>query len=188
MTKDEAERFVDVFFNIDWNAAFAPTVAIAEIVMRGSLVYLGIFAILRFVLRREAGTIGMPDLLMMVLIADAASNAMASQYKSIPEGLILVGTLVFWNYSLDRFDYRFPALRRFLYPPPLALVKDGRLIRRNLRREMITEEELMSSFRQQGVGSLSEVKTACIESDGRISVIGRDSKGGKGEKERRSPM
>lgn len=169
----DGEGLVDIFFSIDWKGTFVPTVAIAEVILRGSLVYLGVFALLRLVSRREVGTVGMADLLLMVLIADAASNAMASQYKSVPEGILLVGTLVFWNYSLDWLGYRFPRLERFLHPPPLPLVKDGRPLWRNLRREMITQEELMTRLRQEGVDDLAEVKTACLEGDGRISVIER---------------
>jgi uncharacterized membrane protein YcaP (DUF421 family) len=47
------------------------------------------------VLRREPGTVGIADLLMVVLIADASQNAMAGEYHSILDGLILVLTIVF---------------------------------------------------------------------------------------------
>lgn len=180
---------MDVFFSVDWKAAFAPTVGIAEIMMRASLVYLGIFALLRIVLRREVGTVGMTDLLMMVLIADASSNAMTSQYQSVPEGLTLVGTLVFWNYALDRLGYRFPRFERFLHPSPLPLIKSGRLLRRNMRREMITEDELMSRLREQGIEDVAHVKMMCMEGDGRLSVIEREGKSaGKGDTDERKPM
>jgi uncharacterized membrane protein YcaP (DUF421 family) len=49
------------------------------------------------------------------------------------------------------------------------------MMRRNMKRELITEEELMSQLRQQGVGDLSEVEQACVEGDGHISVIKRES-------------
>ncbi|MEW6268832.1 MAG: YetF domain-containing protein [Thermodesulfobacteriota bacterium] len=48
---------------------------------------------------------------------------------------------------------------------------NGVLQRANMRRELITEDELMSQLRQHGIGDLSEVETACIEGDGRVSVI-----------------
>ena len=120
-----------------------PSIALAELILRGSLIYLGIFALMRFSTKREAGTIGIPDLLLTVLIADAAQNAMASEYHSITEGAVLIGTLVFWNYALDWLSHHFPRIERLLHPPPLLLIKDGRLLRRNMRQELVTEEELM---------------------------------------------
>ena len=77
-------------FAVDWQHFFVPSVALAELILRVSLIYLGIFALMRFVLKREAGTIGLPDLLMTVLIADAAQNAMAAEYHSITEGFLLI--------------------------------------------------------------------------------------------------
>jgi Protein of unknown function (DUF421) len=65
----------------------------------------------------------------------------------------------------------FPRLRPLIHPPPLLLVQEGRLLRQNLRKEFITEEELMSQLREQGCEELSAVKKAYIEGDGRMSVI-----------------
>jgi len=66
---------------------FLPDVSLLEIVVRGTLIYLGLFALIRFVLRREAGTVGIADLLMIVLMADAAQNGMAAEYHSLTAGL-----------------------------------------------------------------------------------------------------
>jgi uncharacterized membrane protein YcaP (DUF421 family) len=161
-------------FAVDWQYFFVPSVGLAEIILRGSLIYLGIFALMRFVLKREAGTISLPDLLMTVLIADAAQNAMAAEYHSITEGFLLILTLVFWNYTLDWLGQRFPRIERLLHPPPLPLVKDGRLLRRNMRRELITEEELWSHLHQQGIAELAQVQAAYMEGDGQISIIPRE--------------
>ena len=83
---------------------------------------------------------------------------MASEYKSITEGIVLVTTIVFWDYLLDWLGYRFPLLRPLVRPAPLLLLKDGHIQRRNLRQEMITEEELIEELREQGVESVEEVK------------------------------
>lgn len=118
-----------------------PSLHIGEIILRGTIVYLFLFVLLRL-LRRGAGTIGISDLLVVVLIADAAQNAMASEYKSITEGLILVTTIVAWDYFLDWLGYRYPTIRPLVHPSPSLLIKDGRIQKRNLRREMITDEQI----------------------------------------------
>ncbi len=64
---------------------------------------------------------------MIALIADAAQNAMSSDYKSITEGIVLVGTIVFWDYALDWLAFRFPRFQRLVRPAPLLLIKDGRM-------------------------------------------------------------
>ncbi len=168
---------MDKLFQIDWNAVFVPTVSLLEIILRGTLIYLLLFAVLRL-LRREAGGLGIADVLVIVLIADASQNAMASDYKSITEGGILVATIVFWDYALDFVAYRFPRFQRLVRPAPLPLIKDGRMLRKNMRQEMITEEELLGQLRQQGVENATGVKKCYLEGDGRISVIAGKTKGG----------
>lgn len=165
-----SKRRMSTFDQIDWHTFFIPSLPVGEIFLRGTIVYFFLFIVLRL-LRREAGALGISDLLVVVLIADAAQNAMAHDYKSITEGLVLVSTLAFWNYFLDWLGYHFPAVQRLLRPPPRLLIKDGRLQRRNLRLEMVTEEELMGKLREEGIERLEEVKQSYIEADGTISVI-----------------
>src|SRR6188474_1918583 len=157
-------------FAINWYDLFTPTHTL-EIILRGSVTYLSIFLLMRFGLKRESGSIGTADLLMVVMIADAAQNAMAGEYKSITDGLILVGTILAWDMLIDWANWRFPALRGWLEAPPLLLVRNGHVIRRNLRHEFVTEDELESKLRQQGVKDVSEVAEARMESDGEVSVI-----------------
>jgi uncharacterized membrane protein YcaP (DUF421 family) len=173
--------------NIDWTSLFKPTVPIAETVLRGTIVYLSIFAIFR-VLRRGAGAISISDLLVVVLIADAAQNAMASDYTSITDGLILVATIAVWDYALDWLGYRSPSIRRLTSPSPLLLIKDGRLRPQNLRKQLITKEELLEQLRQQGVERIEDVKVSYMESDGRISVVKQDQSDSAGGSRTKRPV
>jgi uncharacterized membrane protein YcaP (DUF421 family) len=162
----------------DLGSLFELTVHPAELVLRGTLMYWFLFLLLRFVLRRDIGSIGIADILLLVLLADAAQNAMSGEYESITDGCILVATIAGWNWLLDLAAYRIPALRRVLEAQPVPLVRDGKLMRRNLRHEMITVDELMSKLREQGIEDLDKVKAATMESDGEISVI---KHGGSGQ-------
>ena len=161
---------MNALLEIDWKSVFIPSGHLAEIFLRGTIIYLFLFFLLR-ILRREAGAIGISDLLVVVLIADASQNAMAGEYKSITEGVALIATIVFWDYFLDWLGYRFPKIRRLLQPAPLLLVKDGQMLKRNMRQELISKEELISLLREQGVEDIKEVKKCFLESDGHISVI-----------------
>jgi uncharacterized membrane protein YcaP (DUF421 family) len=155
---------------VDWQALLVPSESLLELVLRGSVVYLGILVAFR-VFRRESGAMSSADLLMLVLIADAAQNAMASDYHSITEGAVLVGTIIGWNYALDWLAYRSPFVRRLLSASPSALVVDGRLHHANMRRELMSRSELAAQLREHGIEHLHEVKRAYLEGDGKLSVI-----------------
>lgn len=170
----ETERTEACVFHIDWHDIFGIDTPPIELIIRGTAVYLSLFVLLRVVLRRQSSAIGVTDLLVVVLLADAAQNAMAGSYNSVPEGLVLVGTIVFWAFALDWLGFKVSRIQSFVHPPALLLVKDGKLLRKNMRRELITEEELMSQLRIQGLTGLDEVEEARMESDGSISIISRD--------------
>lgn len=158
---------------MDWKSIFFPDVPLLEIVLRGSVMYISLFVLLRVILKRQMGSLGMTDLLLITLIADASQNAMAGEYKSLPDGIVLVATIIFWNYTFDWLSFKSPWFSRLIESPPLPLIKNGKMLRRNMRRELITEEELMSQLREQGLDDVEKVKEAYIESDGHISVVQR---------------
>lgn len=142
-----------------------------ELVVRGTAVYWFLFLLFRFVLRRDAGAIGIADILLLVLIADASQNAMAGGYETVADGFVLVATIVGWNWALDWASYRSQVIRRIVTPPPLVLVRRGRIQWRNLRREHVSVPELMAHLREQGIDKLADVKMARMEAEGAISVI-----------------
>jgi len=157
--------------DIDWKTIFVPDTPLIEIILRGSVMYLALFILLRIVLKRQAGTLGITDLLLITLLADASQNGMAGTYTSLSDGIALVATIIFWDYALDWLSFKSSRFQRLIEPPPLLLIKDGQLLRRNMRKELITDMELMEQLREQGISDLAKVKEAYIESDGQISVV-----------------
>jgi uncharacterized membrane protein YcaP (DUF421 family) len=151
--------------------AFSWSMNPLELVLRGTAMYWFLFLLFRFVLRRDAGSLGIADILLLMLIADASQNAMGGSYQTVPEGMVLVATIAGWNWLMDWASYTSRRVRRFTEPPPLMLVRRGRMLLRNMRREFITPAELLASLREQGVDKLADVKFARMEPDGKISVI-----------------
>jgi len=161
--------------SVQWDKLFIFTVSPFELIIRGSIVYLVIFVMMR-VLRREPGTVGIADLLMVVLIADASQNAMSSEYKSVLDGLVLIMTIVFWNYFIDWLTLRSRRVERFTYPDAMPLVRNGKMITENMRKQFVTRKQLFSMLREHGVSELSKVKVANLEGSGNVSVIKKEDK------------
>ena len=161
---------MDLLFKIDWQSMFVPTESIAEIVIRGTIMYLAMYFLLR-IFRRQSGNVGIADLLVIVVIADAAQNGMAGDSKSITEAVILIVTIIVWDFFFDWLGFRSVLVDRLLSPDPLVLVENGKIIKKNLEKELITEDELMSQLRQQGHENLSNVKNVFLESNGHFSVL-----------------
>ena len=167
-----------VILGFDIGAALTPDVNLLETVVRGVLMYLAIFVLLRVILRGRTSAVSVSDLLVLLLVADAAQNAMAANYQSITSGVVLVGTIVLMSFVMDWLAFRSSAVRRFVHPDRRPLIQDGRVLRRALHEELMTEEELLTQLRLNGVEDVSGVKAAFLEGNGSVSVIQFDKGNG----------
>lgn len=162
---------VDFFGSVDWHGIFTPEISLIELFVRGTIMYLVLFGLMRVVLKRQAGGIGTADVLVIVLLAEVAGNGFAAEYKSVVEGSVLVATILFWTYCLEWLAHRFPFIGRILHAPTLLLIENGKMLRKNMRSELVTVEELMAQLRENGIESCAQVRRACMEADGMISII-----------------
>lgn len=165
----------DVFWQIDWQGIFIPTISLIELVIRSTLMYFVLFGLLRLVLKRQAGGIGTTDVLVIVLLAEVAGQGFTANYTSVVEGTVIIVTVLFWSYVLEWAGHKYPAVERILREQTLMLIQNGKMLRKNMRAELVTSEELMAQLREQGIEDCSQVKKAFMEADGKISVVKFDN-------------
>lgn len=157
-------------FPQDWAALFTLETPLFELLARGSLLYAGILALMRFMPRRTGNELAVMDLIFLLLITEVASHSLGD-YTSLGDGLVLILVLMGWDYLINILSYHVPFIDRLLSSPPLQIVKDGELLQRNMRREFLTEGELMCYLRENGIERLEEVKAAYIEGKGKITIL-----------------
>ena len=162
-------------FPTDWSPIFAPETPLLELIGRGTALFFGLLVLVRLMPRRTGGELATMDLIFVLLIAEAAAHAFGD-YTSVADGLIVITTLMLWNLLVNALSYRFPAVERLVSSPPLKIIRNGELLRRNMRREFITKEELLTHLREMGLERIDQVKSATVEGDGRISVVPWDRK------------
>ncbi len=161
------------WLDIDWAGMFVPGISPLESIVRGTVVYFVLLALFRVLPRRTTGDLGMMDLLLVVLVAEAAHTAMSTSSMTLIDGVILVLTLLGWNYVINKLTFAVPGLEHLVSQPPLLIVENGRLLRRNMSAEQITVEELEHQLRRNGIDDVRNVKTATVESDGHITFVER---------------
>jgi uncharacterized membrane protein YcaP (DUF421 family) len=161
---------MDKLFDVEWHNMFIPSLSLLEIFLRGTLTYWVIYLCMIF-FRRGTGQLSISDLLLITMISDAAQNAMAGTYNSVTEGAALILTLVFWDYAIDWMGYKKVIFGKFAKPAPVLLIRNGRLMHKNMEKELMDEEELTALLREKDVDDYSKVKTCYLEATGNISVI-----------------
>lgn len=150
---------------------FGLSTPVWQIFLRATVVYVALVLLLRIVAKRNAGNISPNDILTLVIVGGMGTDAIMGGSTSAGDILLFIAVVVFWAYVLDSLEYHVPAVRRLLRDRKTILVENGRIIRRNMRRELVTEEELMAELRKEGVEDLAMVKLAVMEADGEISIV-----------------
>lgn len=158
----------------DWGEIFLPSAPVLETVVRGTVMFLVIYGLMRVAGRREGGAHSLSDLLVVVLVAQAAAHGLAGEASGIADSVLLIVTILGWSVAIDAMSYHVPALRRILQAGRSPLIIDGVINQRALRREFMSREELMAELRLHGITSVEAVARAYLEENGMVSVIRRD--------------
>jgi uncharacterized membrane protein YcaP (DUF421 family) len=145
-----------------------------EVAVRTAIVYVALVVFLRLAGKRQIGQLSIIDLVTLLVISDAVQNSMVGQNTTLAGGLIAALTLITLDRLLGNLRDRFPRLRRAIEGEPALLIRDGKMLREAMRREGLTEDELLSAIRQHGVARIEDVKMAILEVNGAISVIPDD--------------
>lgn len=154
-----------------WHEFLMPSTPILELIARGGITYLMLVLLFRIVGRREAGGLGITDLLVVVLVADAAGAGMAGESNTVADGMVLTVTMLFLSVVLDAAAYRWPRFARVIKARPRPLVRDGRFNYRLMRNEFMSEEEALAQLRIHGISDPSLIKSAYLEPNGMVSIV-----------------
>ena len=142
-----------------------------DLVLRAAFVFFLILAVTRAVGRRELSSMEPFDLILLVVIGDLVQQGVTQSDYSITGMTIVIATLAVLTVVTAYASFRIPALRPVLEGSPIVLVADGEILDRNLRRQRVTREELRAEARQQGIGSVADVRFAILETSGKISFL-----------------
>lgn len=149
---------------------FVMEVPILESVVRGAVVYLMLLVMMRVLGQREAGGIGVTDVLVIVLVATAATPGLIHASAGLIDALIVIATILLLSFAIDAIAFRFPRFAKIVKGRPRLLIKDGEVQREALRRELMSDDELATQLRLHGVDRPEEVAHALLEPNGMVSL------------------
>lgn len=140
-------------------------------VIRTIILYLLIILGIRLLGKRQIGELEPSELVLSLIIADLAAVPMQDFGIPLLMGLIPILTLLCLSAILSGLTVRSIRFRALLCSRPSIVVRDGKVLPRELNKNRFTVDELMEELRMAGVTDLSTVKYAVLETTGRISVL-----------------
>jgi uncharacterized membrane protein YcaP (DUF421 family) len=155
------------------SSLLSPDVAYSEKVLRTVVVYVSLLAGLRLAGKRELSQLNPFDLVVLLLLSNTVQNAIIGNDNSLIGGLVGAAVLLLLNAVIVRLLYHFGKLDA-IEGRPDTLVRNGRLLRHHLERELITVSELESAARRQGISSLARVRECRLETGGALTFIEKE--------------
>jgi len=153
---------------------WTPDLPVLEKIIRAAAVYFFLLVAFRLTGKRQLGQMSSFDLVVLLIISNIVQNAMIGNDNSITGGLIGATTILAVNYAIARLVVANKSAERLIEGAPTLLIHNGKCIEKNLRRELLTRDELMAALRRQGILSMDEVHVALLEETGAITAVKRE--------------
>lgn len=153
-----------------WHELFTPGIPFAEKIIRTAAVYAFLLLGLRLAGKRELSQLNPFDLVVLLLLANTVQNAIIGNDDSLAGGLVGAAALLVLNAVVVRVLYHYGKLDT-IEGRPDSLIRNGRILRHHLERELITVAELEAAARRQGIASLAHVRDCKLETGGALTFI-----------------
>ena len=140
--------------------------------------YVLLVAALRVLGNRTLAKMSAFDLVVTVALGSTLATIALSSQVSLAEGASALLTLALAQFAVAWTAARWTVIRRLANNRPIVLVIDGQIDSAAIRSARVTPAEVHQAIRNSGIGDVSTVAAVVLETDGSMSVIGRDQMGG----------
>ena len=142
-----------------------------EPILRGSIIYLFIFFVVRLLGKKKLSELAPSDLVLLILISISVQNGLNGDDHSITAGLMTVTVFGILSLIIKELTYRFRWFEKIIEGQPEVIILNGKIHKKVLQKEKITDAELFEALREHEIMRPEDVKCAILEADGQISVI-----------------
>lgn len=156
---------------MDWQSIFFQNwQGIIRTVITGVLSYAVLIVFLRISGKRTLAKLNAFDLVVTVALGSTLSAVLLQETVALAEGAVALGLLIFLQFCIAFASVRSSSFAKFVRAEPALLARDGRFCLETMRRERMTEAEVLSAVRTAGAHRIEEAATVILESDGSVSV------------------
>jgi uncharacterized membrane protein YcaP (DUF421 family) len=144
---------------------------IARVGLVGLLAYVALVLMLRVSGKRTLSKLNAFDLVVTVALGSTLASVLTSRSLSLATGVAALGLLIFLQFVVSWTSVRWPRLGFAIRSEPTVLLRRGEPIRPALRRERVTEGELIAAIRSAGGRQLQDAEAVFLESDGSLTAL-----------------
>jgi uncharacterized membrane protein YcaP (DUF421 family) len=143
---------------------------VIEKLLRPVIVYIFLVVALRISGKRGLAQVNTFDLVVLLSISNTVQNAIIGKDDSLSGGLLGAFSLLMVNHLVVRLRFRHERLDEALEGDPSTVIRQGKIQEAALKRELMTESELVTVLSRMGIDSLEDVETCVLEPGGAFQI------------------
>ena len=143
----------------------------AVLILRAFILYIFAIFVMRIMGKREIGQLQPFELAITLIISDLLVIPMQNTGVPLINGIVPVLVITLSQLLFSYVTVKNERIQQLLSGKPTMMVKNGRLIEKNLREQNYNITELMEQLRINGVDKIQDVECAMLETNGELSVI-----------------
>ena len=152
---------------------FRMPLPLVEKILRPVIVYLFLVVFLRIFGKRELAQLNPFDLVVLLSLSNTVQNAMIGDDNSVSGGLVGAFSLLAINWLLAWVLYRAPKATKVLEGQASTLVRGGVVDEEELKRQSLTDVDLISILNKNGFNDPADVEVCVLEPNGTFYVEGK---------------
>ena len=156
--------------SVTFNDMFQMQLPLLEKLLRPAIVYLALVVLLRIFGKRELAQLNPFDLVVLLSLSNTVQNAIIGNDNSLSGGIIGAVALLAVNWLVVRALFSSPKLTRMFEGRATILIRDGKVDQKALKRESLSQQELLDVIHRQGFDSVQKVRRCELEPNGTFYV------------------
>jgi uncharacterized membrane protein YcaP (DUF421 family) len=145
-----------------------------EIVLRSAAVFVFLWFLMRVIGKKELAEISAFELVLLVVIGDLVQQGVTQEDMSVTGAILATGTIALLVVAMSYASFRWRRAENVVAGIPVVIVSDGHMVTESMLVERLTEDEVVSAAREQGISDLADVRFGVLEPDGKFSFVGFD--------------
>jgi uncharacterized membrane protein YcaP (DUF421 family) len=137
--------------------------------------YIGLLLMLRVAGNRPLTQLNAFDFIVNVAIGSTLATVMLNKDVVLADGLLTFALLIIFQLVISYLSKKSGVFNIVIKTNSVLLFYNGEFLDNEMKRHLLTKEELLQAVRSQGISSIEQVKAIILETNGRFSVLKNDS-------------
>jgi uncharacterized membrane protein YcaP (DUF421 family) len=142
-----------------------------EIVLRSAAVFIFLWFLMRVIGKKELAEISSFELVLLVVIGDLVQQGVTQEDMSVTGAILATGTIALLVVGMSYVSFRWRRAETVVEGIPVVIVSGGRMVAESMLIERLTDDEVVSAAREQGIGDIADVRFGVLEPDGKFSFV-----------------